>query len=135
MEGLVRRPDPRFWAGRRVLLIENDLAVQNAFLLLLMSWGMEVQAVTGVEQARASAAQVMPDLVLTDYRLDAGETGVQALRALARDLGRDLPAVIVSAEAAGLIRAEAGSLAADVLEKPVSEPDLRRAMQYALGQI
>ena len=118
-----------------MLLIENDLAVQNAFLLLLVSWGMEVQAVTGVEQARASAAQVMPDLVLTDYRLDAGETGVQALRALARDLGRDLPAVIVSAEAAGLIRAEAGNLAADVLEKPVAEADLRRAMQYALGQI
>lgn len=123
------------FAGRRVLLIENDLAVQNAFLLLLMSWGMEVQAVTGVEEARAAAAQIMPDLVLTDYRLDAGETGVQALRALARDLGRDLPAVIVSAEATGLIRAEAGSLAADVLEKPVAEADLRRAMQYALGQI
>ncbi len=125
------REAPDF-AGRRVLLIENDIAMQQAFAFLLRGWGMEVWAVTDVETARIFAARDLPDLVLTDYRLDRGETGIQALRALAADLGRELPALIVSAETAHAIRAEAGDLTAEVLEKPVAEEDLRRALQAAL---
>lgn len=120
-------------AGRKVLVVENDPAMRNAYVMLLNGWGMQVQAVDGIAPARRIAGGMQPDLVLTDYRLDAGETGVQTLQALARDFGRALPAVIVSAETREAIRGEAGELVVEVLEKPVAEHELRRAMQAAMG--
>lgn len=129
---LHRDPQAEF-SGRRILLIENDLMVQNAFHMLLTSWGMQVEAVTGVEQARAAAARIAPDLVLTDYQLDRGETGVQALRALAGHFGHMLPAVVVSAESPAEIQAGAGDLRLAILEKPVADQELRRALRRLLG--
>lgn len=120
------------FAGRRVLVIENDPVMRRAFGMLLEGWGMQVDAVGDVAAARRIAAGQPPDLVLTDYRLDAGETGIEALRALSADLGREPAALIVSAEAAGAVRDEARGLAAAILEKPVAEHDLRRAMLAAL---
>ncbi|MFT4151837.1 MAG: ATP-binding protein [Paracoccaceae bacterium] len=122
------------FTGRRVLVVENDPDMRRALTLLLNGWGIEVRAVGGVAPARAAAAAAVPDLLLTDYRLDGGETGIQTIRALTHDLGRALPALIVSAEAASAIRAEAGDLSVDILEKPVAEHELRRAMQAALSQ-
>lgn len=118
--------------GRRVLVVENDPAMRRAFSFLLGNWGIKVRAVGGVSDARVAAAQEPPDLVLTDYRLDGGETGVQTLHALAHDFGRNLPALIVSAEAVEAIRDEVAGLDVEVLEKPVAALDLRRAMLAAL---
>lgn len=131
-ERAIRRESHSNFARKRILLIENDPAVRHAFELVLTNWGCEVQAVSGIEQARDSASLITPDLVLTDFRLDGDETGIQALRALIKDFGRELPAVIVSAESAAAIREEAVGLKVAILEKPVADQDLRRAMQQAL---
>lgn len=122
------------FSGRRVLVVENDPVMRRAYDFLLGGWGMEVQAVDSVGAARDAVARRVPDLLLTDYRLDGEETGLQTITALTEDLGRALPALIVSAESAKAIRAEAGNIAVAILEKPVAEGDLRRAMQAALGQ-
>ncbi|HRO12747.1 MAG TPA: hybrid sensor histidine kinase/response regulator, partial [Amaricoccus sp.] len=73
-----------------------------------------------------------PDVVLTDYRLDGEETGVEVIEALRRDLGAPLPALIVSAERAASVRRSAGPLGVPVLEKPVAEGDLRRLFRRLL---
>lgn len=119
--------------GRRVLVVENDPGMRRALVMLLNGWGMQVDAVDGLAPARRAAAAARPDLILTDYRLDAGETGIQTLHQLARDFGHALPALIISAETPEAIRAEANGLQVEVLEKPVAEHDLRRAMRNALG--
>ncbi len=118
--------------GRRILVVENDPEMRHAFTLLLGGWGLEVQAVPSIASARAAAARTAPELLLTDYRLDGGETGIQTILALQHDLGRALPAVIVSAESAGAIRDEVGALPVEILEKPVEDVDLRRAILAAL---
>ncbi len=132
----IRRISESAFAGRKVLVVENDPSMRRAYSVLLGGWGMKVRALGGIELARNAAGADAPDLVLTDYRLDAGETGIAALLALREDMGRMPPALIISAESAGAIRAElveAGLGARiEVLEKPVSEPDLRRSMLAAL---
>jgi signal transduction histidine kinase/CheY-like chemotaxis protein len=118
--------------ARRVLVVENDPVMRRAFIMLLTGWGMEVDAVAGIAPARAAAARAAPDLLLTDYRLEGGETGIQTIHALNRALGRIVPALIVSAESVAAIRAEAGTLDVNILEKPVTDRALRRAMAAAL---
>ena len=53
------------------------------------------------------------------------------IEALRRDLGGAVPALIVSAEAAEAIRRLAEPLGVPVLEKPVAEAELRRALRRA----
>lgn len=118
--------------GRRVLVVENDPVMRQAFSVLLGGWGLDVDAVGGVGPARISAAARAPDILLTDYRLDGDETGIQTILALRRDMGRSLPAVIVSAESAEAIAHEAKGLDVRVLEKPVAEANLRQAVRVAL---
>ncbi len=120
-------------AGRLVLVIENDAGMREAFGMLLRSWGMEVAAAAGVADARGAVrAGPAPDLVLTDYRLDGEETGVQAIEALRRDLRQEVPALIVSAEGAAAIRLLSAPLGVPVLEKPVPERRLRRVLRELL---
>ena len=122
-------------AGRRVLVVENDPGMRQAFAMLLSGWGMDVSDAGGVEAARRTARESgrRPDLVLTDYRLDDGETGLQTIKLLRRDLGAALPALIVSAENGEGIRSLADPLGVPVLEKPVSETQLRRVLAELLA--
>lgn len=122
------------FSGRRVLVVENDPVMRHAYGFLLGGWGMEVQTVAGIRAARDAASRARPDLLLTDYRLDGDETGLQTIHLLRQDLGQGLPALIVSAESAQAIKGEAGGLAVEILEKPVAEGELRRAMRAALAQ-
>jgi len=74
------------------------------------------------------------DVVLTDFRLDAGETGIQAIQAVRAGLGRAVPALIVSAEGRDSIRVLADPLGVPVLEKPVAEDRLRTALRTILAE-
>jgi signal transduction histidine kinase len=122
------RPSSAF-VGLRALVVENDPAMREAFVMLLRSWGMEVSDAHGVEDACAEAiAGPVPDFVLTDYRLDEQETGVQVIEALRARIGEPVPALIVSAEGAPAIRRLADPLGVPVLEKPVAERELQRVL-------
>jgi len=124
---------PAGLVGRRALVVENDPAMREAFVMLLRSWGMDVSDAHGVADARSAArAGPQPELVLTDYRLDEEETGVQVIEALRAALGGPVPALIVSAEGAQAIRRLADPLGVPVLEKPVAERELRRLLQALL---
>ncbi len=121
------------FVGRRILIVENDPAMRAALGMLLRSWGMEVAEAAGVGEALAAVRDgSVPDFVLTDYRLDDEETGIHAIEAIRDDVGEPLPAAIVSAEGAEAIRHHADPLGVPVLEKPVVESALRRALHALL---
>jgi CheY-like chemotaxis protein len=129
--------DARALAGRRVLVVENDPGMRQAFTMLLSGWGMDVSDAATVEAARRAARSTdrRLDLVLTDYRLEGGETGLQTIEALRRDLGGRVPALIISAESGESIRRFADPLGVPVLEKPVAETELRRVLGDLLAGV
>lgn len=65
------------------LIIDDDPQVINAWESLLSTWGVNVQCVESGNQALAVlAAGFVPDAILCDQRLRAGESGFDVLRNL-----------------------------------------------------
>ncbi|WP_096786057.1 hybrid sensor histidine kinase/response regulator [Rhodobacter sp. CZR27] len=119
-------------AGRRVLVVENDAAMREAYALLLRRWGVEVATADGTGTALAALERLPPEAVVTDYRLERGETGLQTIAALRRRLGQRLPALVVTAEPDPQLQARVDRLGAALLRKPVTEAELRRTLSALL---
>lgn len=93
---------PTGLAGRRVLVVEDEPAVLDAMRGLLESWGCRVSVAHDIAAATDSLSTVggPPDAIIADYRLGAAETGLDAIERIRLLSGIDVPAVLVSGEAA-----------------------------------
>ena len=80
-------------------------------------------------------ARVAPDLLIVDYRLPEGRTGLEAIGALrARWPGSRLPAIVVTGSSLGGHEAEALQHDFHLLIKPVLPNKLRAMIAFKLGQ-
>ncbi|MDQ6966586.1 MAG: hybrid sensor histidine kinase/response regulator, partial [Mariprofundaceae bacterium] len=94
---LALQPEP--FAGMRVLLLEDDLAVRRAAVILMQQWGCEVMgAGTAAEAVSIVKNGWIPDAMIADYRLPGDATGMQAVQTLRLLLKQALPALIISGE-------------------------------------
>lgn len=117
-------------AGRRVLLVEDEESVRLAMHGLLESWGCEVTAVDSFEDAQlALGAEVSeasrPALVIADFALGGERTGLDVIRLVRDRAGLEVPAVIVSGEAAQRSRDAIRESGVPFLPKPVPPARLR----------
>lgn len=80
---------------RRVLIVEDEARLRHILALNLTSRGHEVQEARTAAEALRLAAEKQPDLMLLDLNLP-DQSGWDVLREL-RDLGVDVPTVVVSA--------------------------------------
>jgi signal transduction histidine kinase/CheY-like chemotaxis protein len=123
--------------GRRIVVVEDEPAVREGLLVLLQSWGAEVQALpdfAAVQAWRADPNARVPDLLIVDYRLPGGHTGVEALAALrARFPGTALPAIVVTGSSLGGHESEADRHDFHLLIKPVLPNKLRAMVGFKLG--
>ena len=128
-------PPPNL-GGKLVLVIEDDPRAREAMTALLVQWGCRtLSAASGPEALRLVDAQErLPDMVLADYRLGEGCTGVQAVQALSeRYQGRArIPAVIVTGDSDPARLRDAQSSGLSLLHKPVKEARLRAAIEDQL---
>ena len=88
-------------------------------------WGCAVVTAHGLAEAReALEAFGAPDVVIADYHLDQGD-GVEAIRALRADLGRDVPAILATADRSLEVREDAARADVIILNKPLKPAPLR----------
>ncbi|MBK8065272.1 MAG: response regulator [Betaproteobacteria bacterium] len=115
---------------RSVLVIEDDLRAQDAMSALVAQWGCRpiVASSTGEALRKVAAERRRPDLVLADYRLGDGLTGVQAVHALARSVG-SIPAILVTGDTDPARLRDAQASGIPLLHKPVREAQLRAAIE------
>lgn len=88
-------------AGQRVALIDDDATVLQSLQLLLHSFGIDVVAGNShdfvLRQLRQTGA---PAFIISDYQLGDGMDGLQVVLALRRELGEDIPALVMTGLAA-----------------------------------
>jgi CheY-like chemotaxis protein len=96
-----QRPQaPQQLVGRaRVLLVEDDAAVRAATRMLLKVEGYQVTAVASLAEAVQHVRDGNAvDLLVSDYHLNDGETGIQVIAALRDVLGQSLKAVLATGD-------------------------------------
>jgi len=123
------RPDLTEVRSGMVLVIDDEPAIRSGMIALLESWGHTVIAAGGAASAVAALkGRRAPDVIVCDYRLRDGETGVQAIRAVQAALGVDTPAILVTGDTGPDSIREALASGHPLLHKPLSHGRLRAAV-------
>jgi len=123
--------------GRLMLLVEDEPAVREGLVVLLKAWGASVldfDSVASLQAWLAGGPTEAPDLLLVDYRLPQGQTGLDALvAARAHWPGRKLPAIVITGSTIGGHEDEAAAHDFHLLIKPVLPNKLRAMIAFKLG--
>ena len=123
--------------GRFIVVVEDEAAVREGLVVLLQAWGAQVvsfDTVEGVKAWIAAADSPQPDLLLVDYRLPQGTTGIDALVSIrARWPGAKLPAIVITGSSLGGHEDEAVTHDYHLLIKPVLPNKLRAMIAFKLG--
>lgn len=118
--------------SRHVLVIDNDLAVLEAMQTLLTRWGAEVRLARDLDDIAdiADDRSFKADIVLADYHLDHGITGLDAVGRFRELTGLKLPAVLITADRTQATADAARAASCEVLHKPVRPAELRALIHH-----
>nr|WP_246338179.1 ATP-binding protein [Azospirillum oleiclasticum] len=116
--------------ARLVVVVDDDATVRVGLAAMLESWGYEVVAEAEGEAAVAALARIgrRPGVVLADYRLGEGGTGVDAIDAVRRSCGWSVPAILLTGDTAATSGLHADRAGFTIIHKPVTPVELRRIM-------
>ena len=91
-------------SGCSVLLVDDNPAVLDATRILLELEGHKVSiAATAQEAVAVMEAAGVPDIVVADFHLGGGETGIDAIRQVRTLSGHSVPAVLVTGDTSSFI--------------------------------
>ncbi|MEZ5439346.1 MAG: PAS-domain containing protein [Lysobacteraceae bacterium] len=117
----------------RVLVLDNDPEVLRAMQALLSGWQVDVVVASRVADALQAVNARRPDLLLLDYRLDGGESGLDLRDQLAAR-GIDIPWILVTADHGEDVRRAVAERGGMLLHKPLKPLALKSAMARLLVQ-
>ncbi len=118
-----------------VILIEDDVKVANAWGLLLEAEGFRVATAASATEARAVINHLSsaPDLIISDFHLLDGSTGVEAVRAIRSEFDRMIPAFIVSGDTSKVVQDARSLENSALMSKPVNTDHLLQLARVAIS--
>jgi CheY-like chemotaxis protein len=120
--------------GKLVVVIDDDPLVLDSTCGLLRSWGCTV--VTGSSGGGTLTALLdhrrPPDLIISDFRLSDGKTGIDAIAELRSAFAEPVPAFLVSGDTSPEPLHEARDSGFLLLHKPVDPMRLRAVLNRVL---
>jgi len=119
--------------GKLVVIIDDDLPALEGMGGLLRSWGCAIVTGTSLEAALAGLAdhREAPDLIISDYRLADGKTGIDAIERLRIKYGGAVPAFLISGDTDSETLKEARAHGHRLIQKPVEPMTLRALLNRA----
>jgi signal transduction histidine kinase/CheY-like chemotaxis protein len=117
--------------GKLIVVIDDDALALEGTGGLLRSWGCRVVAAESERAVLARLEGKVPDLIISDFHLQDGRTGIDAIAALRDALGRPIPAFLISGDITQQRLRETGT-STHLLHKPVNPMALRAIMSGLL---
>jgi two-component system, sensor histidine kinase len=118
-----------------VAFIDDDEAILAAMVEVFDHWNVALAAGEDAEQVRAELQALgrVPDLILCDYRLRGGHTGVEAVQLLREAFGADIPAALLTGDTATDTIQAIKASQLPVLHKPIKPAKLRAFLSHLLA--
>ncbi len=114
--------------GLRVVYIDDDPHARDATRLLLKDWGCDALVASGIDEALSASAGAEPQVVISDYALGGGESGITAIERF-RERHGEIAGALVTGSVAAEMRALIETIEYPVLFKPVNAVELRRLLE------
>lgn len=124
-----------------IMVVEDERDVLDAMTQLLALDGHRVyagQTAAEVQEIYSShlregelAGKPSVDLIITDYRLGSGVTGLEAIRCLCAHIGRAVPAIVVTGDTSPSRLKEVTASGVLILHKPITGDEIRDAILNA----
>ena len=116
--------------GKVILVIADAPIVLEGTGGLLGKWGYSVLTAGSDEAAliRLAERQQRPDLIISDYHLASGKTGIRAIEQINAAFGSSIPAILISGDTAPEPLRDAKDRGYILLHKPVDPMRLRAVM-------
>lgn len=122
-----------------IILIEDDVKVANAWGLLLEAEGFRVAMAASALEARAVAKHLdqAPQLIISDYHLLDGSTGVEAVAEIRKEFNSNIPAFIVSGDTSKVVQEARLTENSAIMNKPINTDHLLEVARVAIktGQV
>ncbi|NIL92910.1 MAG: PAS domain S-box protein [Woeseiaceae bacterium] len=116
-----------------VILIEDDTSIANAWGHLLEAEGYRVATAASAQEARALINHIdqEPALIVSDFHLLDGSTGVEAVVDIREHFERNIPAFIVTGDTSKVVKEAHTIDNCTLLNKPVNTARLLSAARIA----
>ena len=123
-------PDPL--SGKLIATIDDDVLALEGMGGLLRSWGCRVVCAQSAAEALAKLDGSAPDLIISDFHLQDGRTGIDAIADLCRAFGGSIPAFLLSGDMSVEGLREIQATSHHLLHKPANPMTLRAIMSRLL---
>ncbi|SHG96903.1 PAS domain-containing hybrid sensor histidine kinase/response regulator [Ferrimonas marina] len=118
----------------RVLCIDNEESILAGLESLLSRWQCKVVVAKSFDEARIQLGLngFAPDIMLADYHLDEGKTGLEAMDKLRGLYGQDLPGILITADTRQELMEEVAEKGYGFMAKMVRPAALRAMISASL---
>lgn len=114
-------------ANSLILVVDDEPDVRDSMLALLRKWRCEVVAAESCSQMleKLVSVQRMPDLIVSDYRLEGEQNGIEVIARLREEFNAQVPALLITGDTGMEQLREAEESGLHVLHKPLNPSRLR----------
>ena len=121
--------------GRLAVVVDDDVMVLDSLEAILTEWGYQALTATDADQAIAEVRKAgrPPDIVIADYRLQEGRTGMEAIHAVRALFDRRIPGLILTGETDLEFQRTAAAHGLGIAHKPVTPNQLGRVLAQQLN--
>jgi signal transduction histidine kinase/CheY-like chemotaxis protein len=117
-----------------IAIIDDDDLVRASMQGLIGQWGCEaVFAASGEELLRKLGGRT-PDVIVCDYRLPRGETGIEVITRTRAACAKDVPAMLITGDTSPKLMRAAEDAGYPLLHKPVRPAKLRALLTHLLAK-
>jgi signal transduction histidine kinase/ActR/RegA family two-component response regulator len=134
---IVPRAQPSLVSDKLVLVIDDDPLVLEGMSGIFRQWGCRVITADCDSKALKAATEQddLPDLIISDYHLANGRTGIETIEWLRREMATPIPAFLISGDTDPATLHEAKVKGFHLLHKPVNPMALRAMFNQAVKPV
>ncbi len=118
-----------------IAFIDDDEAILSAMVEVFDHWGVALAVGEDAEQVRKELEELgsKPDIILCDYRLRDGRTGIEAIQTLRDAFGQHIAAALLTGDTAPDTIQAIDASHLPVLHKPLKPAKLRAFLSHLLS--